>query len=266
MRKSLLFVAAGLFGFALAGLGTGVQTANAAFDAQLGKGDCEKCHRTIVVQVDEAGNKHKTAVECLDCHDTQHPPGIEKRSMIPQCSKCHEGEPHFSLQNCLACHNNPHQPLNITFGDNVKAACSTCHPEVVAEIDANLSAHQQVDCSFCHDKHGYKPDCLNCHEPHREDQKFDDCVRCHQVHQPLTLAYGDNVPNQDCGACHGDVRNGLESGSTKHAGFNCVFCHAEKHAVVPQCQDCHGTPHNAKMLSMFTGCIQCHQSAHNLLK
>ncbi len=266
MKKSLLLAAAALFCFVFAGLGAVVQTADAAFDAKLGKGDCEKCHLSFVKQVAEAGTKHKTEVECLDCHVGTHPPGTEKGSLIPKCSNCHEGTPHFSLENCLSCHTNPHQPLKITFSGEVKAACNTCHSNVVAEVDAAPSAHAEVDCSFCHDKHGYKPDCMNCHEPHVDSQKFADCVKCHQVHQPLNLAYGTDIPNSDCGACHDDIRTSLEAGSTKHAGFQCVFCHANKHAVVPQCQDCHGEPHNVQMLSKFKGCNECHQSAHSLLK
>ena len=76
---------------------------------------------------------------------------------------------------------------------------------------------RDLDCSFCHDKHGYIPDCLNCHQVHIEDQKFEDCLKCHQVHNPLQLAYGTEVPNRDCGACHADLRSTLESGATKHA-------------------------------------------------
>ena len=228
--------------------------------------DCAKCHPAYVQQVEEAGNKHKTNVTCLECHDAKHPPGVAKGSLIPQCDKCHTDQPHFTLENCLGCHRNPHQPLKIVFSGNVKAACNTCHSEQVTEIDANPSAHSKVDCSFCHDKHGYKPDCLNCHKPHAEAQKYEDCVKCHQVHNPLQLAYGKEVPNSACGACHADVRSALESGATKHAGFLCVFCHANKHGNVPKCEGCHEAPHNAQMLSKFKSCNDCHQSAHSLLK
>jgi hypothetical protein len=31
--------------------------------------------------------------------------------VIPQCSECHTGEPHFELERCLKCHSNPHAPL-----------------------------------------------------------------------------------------------------------------------------------------------------------
>ncbi len=267
MRGTILLTTAALFCFAFAVSIVGADSANAAFSGtSLNNDDCEKCHATFVQQIDEAGSKHKSEVACLECHAGTHPPGTEKGALIPKCSNCHEGQPHFDLDNCLACHRNPHQPLNITFEGAVKPACNTCHSNVVQEIDAAPSKHTEVDCSYCHDKHGYKPDCLNCHEAHLAQQKFEDCVTCHQVHQPRTLAYGDTVQNVHCGACHEDTRTTLEAGATKHAGFQCVFCHADKHATVPQCQDCHGAPHNAEMLSKFKGCNECHQSAHNLLK
>lgn len=247
-----------------------MQTAKAAFgdDATLGTDDCVKCHTTIVHQVVEAGNRHKSEVSCLDCHDSAHPPGTEKGSMIPQCSRCHQDEPHFQLQqNCMGCHSNPHQPLNIILeGEGQKAACNTCHPNIVQEIDGHQTKHSGFACSFCHEKHRYKPDCLDCHEPHAEGQKFENCVNCHQAHQPLTLVFTKQPENADCGACHEDIRSTLEAGPTKHAKFMCVFCHADKHGVVPQCQGCHEQPHSAQLLGKFQSCNDCHMSAHNLLK
>lgn len=243
--------------------------ATAAFgeDPVLSVDDCVKCHTTIVHQVQEAGNKHKSEVTCLDCHDGKHPPGVERGSLIPQCTNCHEGQPHFGLQNCLGCHTNPHQPLNITLvGEGQKAACQTCHPAVVEEIDTHVSAHAGFACSFCHEKHGYKPNCLDCHDPHREGQTFENCVTCHQAHQPLTLAFVKPPENADCGACHGDIRTKLESGKTKHAEFQCVFCHADKHGIVPECTNCHDAPHSAELLGKFNSCNDCHMTAHNLLK
>ena len=108
MRKkrivtAIVFIACGL----LLSLGNS-QRAEAAFgggsDAKLGNDDCVKCHTTIVQQVQEAGNKHKSEVSCMECHDGKHPPGTEKGTLIPACSSCHEGEPHFELANCVSCH------------------------------------------------------------------------------------------------------------------------------------------------------------------
>lgn len=246
-----------------------IHTADAAFgeNAVLETDDCVKCHTAIVQQVAEAGNKHKSEVSCLDCHEGKHPPGTAKGSLIPQCSKCHTDQPHFQLQNCMGCHSNPHQPLNIVLeGEGQKAACNTCHPSIVQEIDTHKSAHAGFSCSFCHEKHRFKPDCLDCHEAHVEGQKFENCITCHQAHQPLTLAFTKQVENSDCGACHPDIRSTLESGKTKHAKFLCVFCHADKHGVVPACQNCHDEPHSKELLSKFKTCNDCHMTAHSLLK
>ena len=266
MRSSLFLTAAAMMcivGLALFG---SVCNAEEAVDSVLTGNDCVKCHSTIVGQVDKAGYRHKTDVACLECHDGQHPPGTEKGALIPQCSMCHEGDPHFTLDNCSGCHSNPHQPLDIVFEGDTKAACNTCHSTQVDEVTVHPSAHAEVDCAFCHDKHKYKPDCMNCHDPHVDVQKYADCVKCHQVHQPLQLAYGTDIPNRDCGACHDDIRTSLESGANKHAALQCVFCHADKHAFIPECQVCHERPHSEQMVSKFKGCNDCHRSAHNLLK
>jgi len=235
-------------------------------EAQLSNADCVKCHPNIVHQIQTAGGKHQSEVGCLDCHEGGHPPLVPGEKIIPQCSKCHEGEEHFTLPNCLGCHRNPHEPLNITFPEETKQACKTCHPQQVQEVTEHPSAHAEVDCSFCHTKHGYIPDCLKCHEPHREGQQFSECVKCHPVHQPLNITYGMDIPNSDCGACHGDIQETLESGHTKHSQLACVYCHRGQHGVIPPCEACHGKPHPKAMLAKFKSCLDCHQDPHNLVK
>ena len=270
MKQSIFYKMAVLLGFGLLSLFAGIQNAEAfgGDDSKLNKNDCVKCHTAIVKQVQEGGTKHKSEVACLECHDGQHPPGSEKGALIPQCTDCHDGEPHFEVAaNCLSCHKNPHQPLEISLqGEGQKPVCNTCHPQIIQEIDTNITKHTGFSCSYCHDKHRYRPDCLNCHDVHIEGQKFENCVTCHQAHQPLTLAYTTTVANSDCGACHDDILETLESGPTKHAGFQCVFCHADKHGNVPSCKDCHDAPHSSQMLSKFASCNECHQSAHGLIK
>ncbi len=262
---SVAFIAVG----ALLLLGS-IQNADAAFGssgAALNKDDCIKCHGVIVKQVQDGGNKHKSEVSCLECHKGTHPPGSQKGALIPKCAQCHKDQPHFTLAKCASCHQNPHQPLNIILeGEGQKAACNTCHPAIIKEIDSNPTAHTGFACSFCHEKHRNKPDCLDCHDAHAEGQKFENCVQCHQAHQPLTLTYNETVVNSDCAACHPDVRDTLEAGPTKHAKFKCVFCHANEHAMVPECQSCHDAPHSKTMLSKFKTCNECHQSAHDILK
>jgi len=244
-------------------------TVLAGSDTELKKDDCIKCHGVIVKQLQDGGDKHKSEIACMECHKGTHPPGVEKGALIPQCSQCHNDTEvaHFTLTDCITCHQNPHQPLNIVLsGEGQKTACNTCHPEQVTEIDTHITAHTGFSCSFCHEVHRDKPDCLKCHEVHSEGQKFENCIKCHQAHQPLTLAYDSSVLNSDCGACHSDIKETLEAGTSKHAPFQCVLCHANKHAVVPACTQCHDAPHSESLLSKFTSCNECHQSAHDILK
>ncbi len=245
---------------------TDLLAAENAPGAELTNADCIKCHPGIVHQIQEAGGKHKTEVACLDCHEGGHPPATPKGAIIPKCSKCHEGEPHFQLKGCLKCHRNPHQPLKIVFPSKTIHACQTCHPKEVKDLTQHHTAHAKLDCSYCHNRHGYIPECLKCHKPHRKGQKFKDCLRCHRAHYPLPVTYGKDVPNKDCGACHPDLKKLLESGHTKHAKLQCVFCHKKTHGVRPACTGCHGKPHPAAMMKKFKKCTDCHRDAHNLSK
>ncbi len=233
---------------------------------QLVNKDCIKCHVEVVHQNMGDGGKHKTEVGCLDCHTGGHPPNIEGSEIIPQCSMCHEGEDHYEVDNCLGCHQNPHQPLQIVFGEENAAVCNTCHSDQGNEIKDNPSAHGEVDCAVCHhDKHGYIPDCMECHDPHRDGQETPTCITCHQVHQPLNVVYGEKIPNMDCGACHDELADILSAGATKHAALDCVYCHKEKHGFVPTCQDCHGVPHPESMMTKFPECNDCHEDPHDLV-
>ena len=56
--------------------------------------DCIKCHTKEPLTIKQNGGLHKTAVGCLDCHEEHPPLGVET---IPECSKCHIGTPHYSL-------------------------------------------------------------------------------------------------------------------------------------------------------------------------
>ena len=233
--------------------------------AVLAISDCVKCHETVVHQNMDAGASHKTEVSCLECHDSGHPPSTAKEEMIPECAMCHEGEPHYEVENCLGCHENPHQPLKIVFGKDNVAVCNTCHAPQVTEVQANPSAHAELDCAECHyDNHGYVPDCMECHDTHREGQKFAECVSCHAVHQPTNVAYDQKIPNLECAACHDEVTAKLVAGQTKHAELQCVFCHQDTHGKVPACNDCHGIPHPDVMMKKFPNCLDCHLDPHNL--
>ncbi len=239
----------------------------AAEDAELLVSDCIKCHAKVVNENAADGAKHLSEVSCVDCHNEGHPPSTPVEEMIPQCAMCHEGEPHYEVDNCLGCHANPHQPLRIVFGEDNVAVCNTCHTDQVSEVKNNPSAHGEFDCAECHhDKHGYIPDCNECHEPHRPGQTYDLCISCHLVHQPTNVTYVESTSNQDCGACHGDLTMLLAAGSSKHATLQCASCHKDNHGYIPPCANCHGEtgPHPSSMMKKFPNCLECHKDPHDL--
>jgi hypothetical protein len=223
--------------------------------------DCAKCHAKAPADIAANGAKHKTAIGCQDCHNG-HPPTV--KNIIPKCSQCHDGKPHYKLANCAGCHSNPHSPLIIKMGRNVTDPCLTCHTQQIVKLKENKSKHTALACSFCHDTHGKIPACTQCHKPHTKEQVNADCKKCHQAHMPTAVTYSNQTPSKDCGACHKAALQLLAASTFKHKNLSCVACHQAKHKMIPQCQSCHGTPHPATMLSKFPKCGYCHGIAHDL--
>jgi hypothetical protein len=156
-------------------------------------------------------------------------------------------------------------PLEIVLKGELKAVCLTCHESQGQELTVNPSKHADVACNFCHaEKHGVIPDCTKCHKPHSADMTQADCGTCHKAHKPLELAYGPKVPSLQCAACHDEAYGQLAASKAKHQTLACVYCHANKHKTVPQCSDCHGTPHAPGMHKRFPKCGECHNIAHDL--
>ena len=225
--------------------------------------DCIKCHPKEVLQIEKNGGKHKE-VGCLACHKG-HYPKIPKSAMIPKCSECHKGKPHFRLAHCEKCHVNPHEPLNIRLRGYLKKACITCHKKEGKIMAKYHTKHSALACNACHIRHGYIPSCLKCHKPHFAGQTNKECKLCHNAHRPLPVFYGMNVPNRDCIACHPKIGKMLASTHTKHRKLKCVFCHRGRHKIIPTCQACHGEPH-PHVIVKGRKCLDCHFDAHALVK
>src|ERR1039457_1618953 len=98
--------------------------------------DCIKCHSKPPADIAAAGGKHKTEISCQDCHNG-HPPATRK--IIPLCSQCHEGKPHFPRAGSLGRHSNPHPPHKKKFGTNIPAACLPCHTGQIVKLRDNKS-------------------------------------------------------------------------------------------------------------------------------
>ncbi|MCD6490133.1 MAG: hypothetical protein J7K20_05345 [Thermodesulfobacterium sp.] len=236
-----------------------------AEEVKLSDADCVKCHKKEPSLIESKGGKHKTKVGCLDCHKG-HYPSIPKEKMIPACSECHKGKPHYTLENCLRCHSNPHAPLEMDLAKGeFKAECISCHEGPGKELAEYPSKHSFLYCNTCHIRHGFIPDCLKCHKPHLAEQTFDDCKSCHGAHKPLKVTYGMNVPNKYCIVCHPKLGEMLNSTTTKHKKLACAFCHRGRHRIIPDCSACHGSPHPQAMVK-GKKCIDCHIDAHALVK
>ena len=231
----------------------------------LSNADCIKCHAKVQSIVDEKGNKHKTEVACMECHQG-HPPMVSKEKIIPVCGDCHAGKPHYEIGGCATCHSDPHAPLDMQLASNLTDPCLSCHPGQGTELKDHPSLHTKLACTSCHAAHKEVPPCMSCHKPHSEDMRNPDCLTCHPAHQPLTIEYGEDMPSVQCAACHGQIFNKLSQSDTKHSALACAFCHKEKHGMVPGCESCHGSPHPAGMMNKFKTCDNCHISAHTLGK
>ncbi|MEJ2032756.1 MAG: cytochrome C [Deltaproteobacteria bacterium] len=205
---------------------------------------CGQCHVGIFRNLKEAGGKHR--FDCHRCHQQFHAYNPVKNNwaeIMPKCLRCHTEPPHGKqFTNC---------------------SCGKCHTQQNEELIKFPSAHTEQGCSTCHEVHGKIPSCLDCHEPHLDQQKMADCLGCHQAHKPLDIVFNGDVNAATCGTCHGDVYAKWKATTSKHGQVNCAECHT-RHGFIPKCTSCHGQPHEANMLKKFPVCLDCHIDPHNL--
>ena len=227
--------------------------------------DCIKCHLGEAGAIAGQESAHKNDIGCLDCHES-HPP--EGEAVIPECSKCHDPEdsPHFGLTGCTRCHN-PHAPLVTDFGeiDEARPVCITCHDDIDNLLTSMPSAHNEQDCTACHNAHGlgegqYQT-CLDCHEKHAPELELADCFRCHQPHQPTGYQWKDGITSAMCAACHEDlVQEFNENGAAHLENLACTECHAthppQEDGVIPSCSNCHDP--SEKDHYNNKKCTECH--------
>ena len=88
----------------------------------------------------------------------------------------------------MACHP-PHKPKETSFAaDSSAETCKACHYVIYDAWNKSPSRHHAVNCTECHTKHGFVPECLSCHEPPHEPAmlaRFPSCLGCHlDPHDP----------------------------------------------------------------------------------
>jgi len=228
---------------------------------------CGQCHPTHFGALKEAGGKHQ--FDCRECHEVFHAYNPLKNNyaeIMPKCATCH-GQPHGTKHvQCLNCHENPHAPNRVPMTHMLAGICSDCHGAQNTELQKFPSKHTEQACNSCHhNRHGYIPQCAECHEPHFETQAEATCQQCHPVHQPLTIALSSNVELETCNACHSDIYVKWQGTPSKHGQVGCAECHTQ-HAMIPECSLCHVAPpgHAPKMLEQFPNCLTCHLDVHDL--
>ena len=227
---------------------------------------CGQCHMSLYMLVRKEGGRHQ--IECTKCHTQYHVYNPIKQNwseIMPKCQRCHglfHGE---TLPKCMECHIEPHAPKKIPMSTVLEDNCLTCHGKVGDEMKQYPSLHKQQACSLCHERHGYIPSCMDCHEPHTTSlTKNEQCLACHPVHSPTRrLKYAKETPNEICASCHDDIATTLAKNKSKHHDVACVACH-NKHKYVPKCEECHKEPHSKQLLKKFKNCLQCHIDPHNL--
>jgi predicted CXXCH cytochrome family protein len=91
-----------------------------------------------------------------------------------------------------------------------------------------------------------------------------ECKKCHNPHMAKNVTAAADTMSNNCGACHKKVQELLSASNAKHKSLLCAFCHQGKHKTIPDCRNCHGSPHLAAIMAKFPKCGQCHSIAHNL--
>lgn len=228
--------------------------------------ECGQCHLGQFSNLKDSGGKHR--FDCQECHEVFHAYNPRKNNyeeLMPLCTTCH-GEQHGPKQtDCISCHQNPHAPLKVPAMDRLGESCADCHAGPKKELSQFPSLHTEQDCQSCHhEKHGYIPNCSECHDGHYEAQPVQDCSSCHvRVHAPLKIRLPANSVTQTCSGCHDDVYGKWQNTPSKHGKVSCVTCHQE-HGKVPDCRECHSEPHSKMQLEMFPNCLTCHIDVHDL--
>ncbi len=228
--------------------------------------ECGKCHSKIFNLLKAKGGRHK--IVCRRCHVQFHAYNPKKdnyEESLPKCSQCHS-KPHGDrLILCTNCHQQPHTPKEILVSSTLSLNCDSCHAAIDKEIKIFITQHSNFYCSICHHtKHGYKPECMECHMPHSEDMSQPDCLKCHNPHQALQVRYPADIKNTTCAICHNMAYTMLIESGTKHAVFRCTKCHPEKHRTIETCQSCHN-PHDKTIIDHNKLCGTCHGIAHSLI-
>ncbi|MDH4319853.1 MAG: hypothetical protein OEV64_15835, partial [Desulfobulbaceae bacterium] len=150
------------------------------------EGQCRICHPSIGGLLDEKPSKH-TERKCSECHSKKH-------GRKPDCVECHQNHsPQLELTTaeCMQCHP-VHTPLEINYPiTQVKELCGGCHTKPYEDLRDTVTKHSTLTCAKCHPKHGYLPECRECHGEQVHHTGIHEtkpvCGDCHSIAHKLNL-------------------------------------------------------------------------------
>lgn len=227
--------------------------------------ECGRCHQHHFRTLKNEGGAHR--FDCRQCHEVFHAYNPRKNNyaeLMPACGNCH-GLPHGDKQaDCLACHANPHAPKTQLSLAVLAKSCTDCHRQPAEELKQFPSAHSGQACQDCHSqRHGRIPSCFECHQPHFPNQALSTCAGCHPVHKPREIVFAADSAAATCADCHSGAFGKWSKTPSRHGQVNCTACHS-RHGFVPNCADCHQSPHPPQMTARFNDCLVCHMDPHDL--
>ncbi|HKK46584.1 MAG TPA: hypothetical protein VJ964_13750 [Balneolaceae bacterium] len=264
--------------------------------------DCFSCHEKDFNNAQSIDHrKQGFSTECQNCHSTtswgpakfDHVQASGGFALIGAhnritCNSCHRTPsfetifPATSENDCYTCHESDYNRAHS--GSGFPTTCLNCHGvnnwegadfdhAAVANGFALIGAHNQIDCSSCHQGPNFDPifhpsgnnDCITCHQSdynqaHSNTGFSTKCLDCHdqnswdgaefQAHDsqyfPIYSGRHQGIWTS-CATCHTSTSN--------YAEFTCFNCHEHSKANT----DPHHTDVNGYIYES-SACYSCHPS------
>lgn len=214
--------------------------------------DCESCHGPAQLHAYTARAsdiRFPASADCAACHQVGSKTllgwstSVHARANVI-CSDCHDTH-NRELWNLRK--PGPVHAAVLPHAGEITRMCTTCHPEVTAQL--GLPSHHplgegMMSCTDCHGAHESRSETLGA--------RTQRCVACHQdvagpwiyEHAPVT---------EDCGYCH--VPHGASADDLLQASqpAACISCHTlpiagavhQPYAFTTACTNCHSAVHGS---------------------
>jgi len=212
-------------------------------------------------------------------HPPAATPAAAAASDLPKCADCHEAQ-------VKAFASNPHARSHGPKAPDPEEACSTCHGDGTAHIEA--SGDPKLITTF----HGLEgaENCLSCHSKSNAHGSYAfgfhansaavNCLSCHSIH--ATGPRAEHLLAKDtgplCQTCHTGIAASIRNKPYAHrldkGGMTCVDCH-DPHDRKGQpvkltmdgelaCMTCHSEKRGPFVFDHVTGsagnCLTCHEA------